>query len=78
YSIDLQKDDLFKTIIEMRQEIKAEIKSLKKQRTEINPDTHKIEKLESMEQGLKFLANSTSYGVLAEFIEDDPFEVPRS
>lgn len=78
YSIDLQKDDLFKTIIEMRQEIKAEIKSLKKQSIEINPDTHKIEKLESMEQGLKFLANSTSYGVLAEFIEDDPFEVPRS
>lgn len=78
YSINLQKDDLFKTIIEMRQEIKAEIKSLKKQGTESNYNKQEIEKLESMEQGLKFLANSTSYGVLAEFIEEDPFEVPRS
>lgn len=78
YSIDLQKEDLFKTIIEMRQEIKADIKSLKKQGTESNHNKQEIEKLESMEQGLKFLANSTSYGVLAEFIEDEPFEVPRS
>ncbi|AKH38227.1 MULTISPECIES: hypothetical protein [Nitrosomonas] len=78
YAIDLQKDDLFKTIIEMRQAIKTEIKSQKKQDSVLNYDQQKIEKLESMEQGLKFLANSTSYGVLAEFIEEDPFEVPRS
>ncbi|WP_144429459.1 hypothetical protein [Nitrosomonas ureae] len=78
YSIDLQKDDLFKTIIEMRQDIKAKIKSLKKQVTELNPSKQEIEKLESMEQGLKFLANSTSYGVLAEFIEEDPYITPRS
>ena len=77
YLIDLKKDDLFKTVIEMRQEIKASIKTLKKQVAELNCNKQEIERLESMEQGLKFLANSTSYGVLAEFIEEDPFEVPR-
>jgi len=76
YLIDLQKDDLFKVVIEMRQEIKAEVKSLKIQKAESNKQ--EIERLESMEQGLKFLANSTSYGVLAEFIEEDPYEVPRT
>lgn len=76
YLIDLQKDDLFKVVIEMRQEIKAEVKSLKTQKAESNKQ--EIERLESMEQGLKFLANSTSYGVLAEFIEEDPYEVPRT
>ena len=79
YSIDLQKDDLFKTIIEMRQDIKTELKSVKKSGAKLNKNIQqKIEKLESMEQSLKFLANSTSYGVLAEFVEEDPFETPRS
>ncbi|MBS0424231.1 MAG: helix-turn-helix domain-containing protein [Proteobacteria bacterium] len=78
YPIDLKKDDLFKTIIEMRQNIKAKIKSLKNQAEEMNFNNQEIEKLESMEQGLKFLANSTSYGVLAEFVEEDPYETPRS
>lgn len=78
YPIDLQKDDLFKTIIEMRQDIKAKIKSFKNQAKEINFNSLEIEKLKSMEQGLKFLANSTSYGVLAEFIEEDPYDVPRT
>ncbi len=76
YPIDLQKDDLFKVVIEMRQEIKAEVKSLKTQKYESNQQ--EIERLESMEQGLKFLANSASYGVLAEFVEEDPYETPRS
>lgn len=78
YSIDLQKDDLFRTIIEMRQDIKVELKSFKKSTAILNKQIkQEIEKLESMEQSLKFLANSTSYGVLAEFVEEDPFETPR-
>lgn len=79
YPIDLQKDDLFKTVIEMRQDVKKEIKIRKAQAEELNIDEcQKMENLASMEQGLKYLANSSSYGILAEFVEEDPYETPRS
>ena len=61
--VDPQKDDFFKLLIEKRKEIQLEAKSC--------PDPAKMQRLESLQLFLKILANSTSYGIFAEFNRKD-------
>ncbi len=64
FSIDLEKDDLFTRVIEMRTDIKKQMKNL-------NPNESEFLYLEGFQQALKLIANSTSYGVLVEINPDD-------
>jgi DNA polymerase type B, organellar and viral len=60
YRVDPEKDDFFKTLIDLRTSIKASLKnSIAK------------EALNSDQQALKILANSTSYGIFVEMIVRD-------
>jgi hypothetical protein len=59
YLIDLEKDDLFTRLIELR--IEAQEKA------ETATDEAEKAKYEIMEKALKLIANATSYGVLTEF-----------
>ena len=61
--VDPQKDDFFKLLIEKRKEIQLEAKSC--------TDPVKKQQLESLQLFLKILANSTSYGIFAEFNRKD-------
>jgi hypothetical protein len=63
YPIDLASQDFFQRVIEMRSTIKRQMKL---------PDfKDRLLIFSAMEKGLKLLANSTSYGVLVEFIVDE-------
>lgn len=64
FSIDLTKDDLFARVIEMRADIKQKMK--------YQPaDSSEFIYLDGMQQALKLIANSTSYGVLVEINPDE-------
>ena len=67
YEIDLTKDDLFATVIDARIDVQEEAAN------EATPQERRVF-LASLENALKLLANSTSYGVLNEFISDDRLE----
>ena len=66
YIIDLSNpgEDLFKRVIEMRSEIKWQLKS-----EEMSEEDRT--RLDAMQLALKLLANATSYGVTIEFIVDE-------
>ncbi|GJL73399.1 MAG: hypothetical protein NMNS01_25980 [Nitrosomonas sp.] len=64
FSIDLEKDDLFARVIEMRADIKEKMKVLAQ-------DDDEFLYLDGLQQALKLIANSTSYGVLVEINPDD-------
>jgi hypothetical protein len=60
YRVDPDKDDFFKRLIDLRTSIKARLK-----------DSTAKESLNSDQQALKILANSTSYGIFVEMIVRD-------
>jgi hypothetical protein len=66
YEIDLTQPDvdIFKRILEMRDEIKAKMSDLAKGSSEYN-------RLNAMQLALKLIANSTSYGVFVQFDVDE-------
>ncbi|SFF01597.1 hypothetical protein [Nitrosomonas sp. Nm166] len=64
FLIDLEKDDLFARVIEMRADIKKQMKNLPSGSSEFLY-------LDGLQQALKLIANSTSYGVLVEINPDD-------
>lgn len=64
FSINLEKDDLFARVIEMRADIKKQMKNY-------SPDSSEYLYLDGLQQALKLIANSTSYGVLVEINPDD-------
>jgi hypothetical protein len=66
YKVDLAQDDLFATIIDARIDVQNELAFT-------DEEGHKTF-LASFENALKLIANSTSYGVLVEFIADDRLE----
>lgn len=64
YTIDLARDDLFARVIDLRSEIKAEMK---------NAGTKEDrEYLDGLQQALKLIANATSYGTLLEIKQSEP------
>ncbi|SFM86951.1 DNA polymerase domain-containing protein [Nitrosomonas communis] len=67
FTIDLEKDDLFARVIEMRADIKRQMK---------HQEQHSDEflYLDGLQQALKLIANSTSYGVLVEINLDDSLD----
>lgn len=69
FSIDLEKDDLFTRVIEMRADIIRQRDNLQKEDTEYMY-------LDGLQQALKLIANSTSYGVLVEINPDDSLDRP--
>lgn len=64
FSIDLTTDDLFARVIEMRADIKKQMKIQAE-------DSDEYRYLDGLQQALKLIANSTSYGVLVELNPDD-------
>ena len=57
YEVDLATDDFFERLIDLRTTVKARLKNT----TALNRDA-----LDSEQQALKILANSTSYGIFVE------------
>lgn len=64
FSIDLTTDDLFARVIEMRADIKKQMK-------DHSAGSNESLYLDGLQQALKLIANSTSYGVLVEINPDD-------
>ncbi|WP_394808650.1 hypothetical protein [Nitrosomonas sp.] len=64
FSIDLTADDLFARVIEMRGDIKKQMK-------DHSVGSNESLYLDGLQQALKLIANSTSYGVLVEINPDD-------
>jgi hypothetical protein len=62
YYVDPEKDDFFKRLIDLRTSIKARLK---------NSSALDAEALNSDQQSVKILANSTSYGIFVEMIVRD-------
>jgi hypothetical protein len=62
YRIDPYSDDFYRSVIDMRSEVKAKQKLAKK--SERN-------RLDSEQQSLKILANATSYGIFVELIVEE-------
>jgi hypothetical protein len=69
FSIDLEKDDMFTRVIEMRADIKQKMEKLAK-------DDPEFLYMDGLQQALKLIANSTSYGVLVEINPDDSLDRP--
>lgn len=69
FSINLEKADLFTRVIEMRADI------IKKRNNVPKEDAEYIY-LDGLQQALKLIANSTSYGVLVEINPDDSLDRP--
>lgn len=72
YEVDLSKDDLFTSLIDVRIDVQNELKDL------LTPAESRAF-LKSFQNGLNLTANGTSYGVPNEFIVDDHLkEVPTT
>ena len=77
YRIDLNKRDLFTGVIDLRTEVREELKQVIKAAARESDPTVKArllaraERLEALQLALKLLANSTSYGVLVEVNADE-------
>jgi hypothetical protein len=72
YTVDLNKDGFFKTVIDMRIDAQKELDD------PLTPEDRKAF-LGAFQNGLKITANGTSYGVPNEFIVDDHLkEVPTT
>jgi hypothetical protein len=63
YTIDLRHDDFFTRVIDLRTKVKREM--------ETAGSRQEAARLKGIEQGLKLLANSTSYGIFIEVNEDE-------
>ncbi|HJU10449.1 MAG TPA: hypothetical protein VJ728_06220 [Candidatus Binataceae bacterium] len=59
YRIDPRSDDLFRRVIDLRNHVKAKLKKA---------TGSEAERLDTEQQALKILANSTSYGIFVEFV----------
>jgi len=75
-TIDLTRDDLFSSLIDKRDEIKAQEKLLKKDRRTATGQQYadidaRLAVLDSQQRALKLIANSTSYGVLLQILQDE-------
>ena len=66
YTIDLRHDDLFTRVIDLRTKVKREMEA-----AERAGDRQEAARLKGIEQGLKLLANATSYGIFIEVNEDE-------
>lgn len=64
YKIDLNADDLFASVIDLRSKVRADAK-----KENIDSDGYAF--LDGLQMALKLLANSTSYGVLLEVVPDE-------
>lgn len=64
YKIDLNTDDLFTSVINLRSKVRNDAKKA-------IPDSDEYSFLDGLQMALKLLANSTSYGVLLEVIPDE-------
>ena len=67
-AIDLSKDDLFIRLIELRSAYKRRAKIIENAEGKNSPE---FKRLDAIQNALKLLANSTSYGVLLEVIVDE-------
>jgi len=67
YRVDPLEDDFFKRLIDLRSAIKAQLK---------NSSALNVSALDSDQQALKILANSTSYGIFVELIVGG-FDAPQ-
>lgn len=61
YRIDPQQDDFYKKLIDLRSEVKVELKAAKRA-----SDTERATILEAEQLALKICANATSYGIFVE------------
>jgi hypothetical protein len=70
FSIDLDKDDFFVKVIDLRDSVKQEIKQIKKQlKSQPANESDLLARksfLDNLQLALKLMANSTSYGILVE------------
>jgi hypothetical protein len=66
YTIDLRQDDLFTRVIDLRTKVKREMEA-----AERTGDRQEAARMKGIEQGLKLLANATSYGIFIEVNEDE-------
>jgi DNA-binding XRE family transcriptional regulator len=64
YTVDLDRDDFFTRVIDLRSEIKAEARRAE--------SAAEREHLDGLEQALKLIANATSYGTLLEIKQSEP------
>lgn len=62
YAIDPAKDDFYKRVIDLRREVKAELKSAKAS----GASSIDLDRLDAEQLALKILANATSYGIFIE------------
>ena len=71
FRINPNKDDFYKRVIELRGQVQAALKAARAE-----GHTHDADILNSYQQMLKLLANSTSYGIFAE-MNVQSYERPR-
>ena len=71
YAVDLNQDDLFTRVIELRTDVKQRAKAFAE-----GTDEHRFN--DALQKALKLLANSTSYGVLVEVNADSDTHRKRS
>ena len=73
YHIDPHKDDFYKRLIDLRSEVKGEMKAAKKAGNDA-----RVARLDAEQEALKLCANATSYGIFMELNvseQDKPQEV---
>jgi len=67
YAVDLDKQDFFTEVINLRTRVQADM-------SDLTEGSDEWEHLDGLQRALKLLANSTSYGVLLEIIQDERTE----
>jgi hypothetical protein len=72
YTIDLSRQDFFTEVINLRTEIKAQMKQARRDGRAADEAYY-----DGLQLALKLLANSTSYGVLVEMNADEPVSEPQ-
>ncbi len=70
YAVDLEKQDFFTEIINLRTRVLGEQAALGEPE-ETKKHSNEWEYLDGLQRALKLLANSTSYGVLLEIVQDE-------
>jgi len=61
YQVDPYKDDFYRRLIELRQEVKSKMKE-----ANAAGDVELVDRLDAEQQAMKITANSTSYGIFVE------------
>jgi hypothetical protein len=67
FRVDPYKDDFYKRVIELRRQVKAHLKEVKRR----GPESQEAKNLAMNELALKILANATSYGIFIELNVED-------